>query len=119
LDFLAQVVPNGSADEIHRALEDALASPVDDERGSRALAAAELVAAMVGNPSRNLPPSCKEWAALHSTDANRDLVQLAVKVIDRIVADSETQELMQEGGAKYLEEWRVSVTNLQARLVSR
>ena len=58
LDFLAQVVPNGSVDAIQHALEAAVVSPVDDERASQALAAAELVAAMVGNPSGVLPPPC-------------------------------------------------------------
>lgn len=121
LDLLAQVVPNGGAESIRSALDAALAaaSPLDDERASRALAAAELVAAMVGKPSSNLPARGKEWAALHSKDANKDLVQSAVKAVDRIVRDSETLELMHEGGAKDLQEWQASVTNLQARLVTR
>ncbi|QQO32267.1 DUF4259 domain-containing protein [Bradyrhizobium diazoefficiens] len=120
-DLLGQIVPNGSVELIRSALDAALTpvSPVNDERASRALAAAEMVAAMMGSPSRYLPAPCKEWAALHSKDANRDLIQLAVRTVDRVVKDSGTQELMQEGGAKNLQDWQMSVTNLKARLISR
>jgi hypothetical protein len=120
-DLLGQIVPNGGVAAIRGALDAALSpvSPVNDERASRALAAAEIVAAMVGNPSRYLPPPCKEWAMLHSKDANRNLVLSAVRAVDRIVKDSETRELMQEGSAKNLQEWQASVKNLQARLISR
>jgi len=116
-DLLGQI-PNGGVEAIRSALDAALnpVSPVSDERASRALAAAEMVAAMVGNPSRYLPAPCKEWAVLHSKDANRDLIESAVRAVDRVVKGSETQELMQEGGAKNLHDWQVSVTNLQARL---
>jgi hypothetical protein len=119
-DLLGQIVPNGGVHAIRRALDAALTpvSPVNDERASRALAAAEMVAAMAGNPSRYLPAPYKEWAVLHSKDANRDLIQSAVRAVDRVFKDSETQELMQEGGAKNLHDWQVSVTNLQARLIS-
>lgn len=120
-DLLGQIVPSGSVDAIRSALDAALnsVSPVSDERASRALAAAEMVAAMVGNPSRDLPAPCKAWAVLHSKDANRNLIESAVRAVDRVVENSETQELMQEGNAKNLQNWRVSVTNLKARLISR
>jgi len=78
-----------------------------------------MVAAMVGNPSRYLPDPCKAWAVLHSKDANRNLIESAVRAVDRVVKNSETQELMQEGGAKNLQDWQVSVTNLKDRLISR
>jgi hypothetical protein len=120
-DLLGQIVSSSSLEAIRSALEAALtsASPVNDERALRALAAAEMVAAMIGNPSRYLPAPCKEWAVLHAKGANRDLVQLAVRAVDRVVKDSEIQELMHEGGAKNLQEWQLSVTNLQARLLGR
>ena len=49
-DLLGQIT-SGGVDTIRSALEAALnpISPVSDERGSPALAAAEMVAAMVGN----------------------------------------------------------------------
>jgi len=120
-DLLNQIVPNGSVDTIHSALDAAWnsVSTVSDARASRALAAAEMVAAMVGNPSRYLPDPCKAWAVLHSKDANRNLIESAVRAVDRVVKNSETQELMQEGGAKNLQDWQVSVTNLKDRLISR
>ncbi len=120
-DLLNQIVTNGGLEAIRSALNAALisASPVNDEKASRALAAAEMVAAMMGDPSRHLPAPCKEWARLHSMDANRYLVQSAVGAVDRIVKDSETQELMQEGGRNNLQEWQVNVANLQARLIGR
>jgi hypothetical protein len=120
-DLLGEIVSSSDLEAIRSALDAALTSlsPVKDERALRALAAAEMVAAMMGNPSRYLPAPCKEWAILHSKGANPDLVLLAVRAIDRVVKDSEMQQLMREGGAKNLQEWQVSVTNLQARLTSR
>jgi hypothetical protein len=120
-DLLGQIVTNGGVEAIRSALDATLiaASPVNDEIASRALAAAEMVAAMVGNPSRYLPTSCKEWAALHSKDANGYLIESAIRAIDRVVKDSEMLELMKEGGAKNLQDWQASATNLQARLVSK
>jgi hypothetical protein len=120
-DFLDQIVPNGSVEAIRSVLDAALnpGSPVSDESASRALAAAEMIAAMVGNPSRYLPAPCKAWAVLHSKDANRNLIESALRAVDRVVKDSDTQELMQEGGAKNLQDWQASVTNLKARLISQ
>jgi len=120
-DFFAQIAADGGVELIHSALDAALThvSPVDDERASRALAAAEMVAAMMGNPSPNLVTPCKEWAALHSKAADQDLIWLAVRAVDRVVEDSEAKELIQEGGAKNLLDWQMSVTNLKARLISR
>lgn len=118
LDLLSQIVPNGSVEAIRSALDAALnpVSTVSDEIASHALAAAEMVAAMTGNPSPHLPAPCKEWAALHSRDANRDLIDSAVRAVERILKDSATQELMREGRAKNLRDWQASVTNLQVRL---
>ncbi|MBP0115728.1 DUF4259 domain-containing protein [Bradyrhizobium vignae] len=117
-DLLDQIVPNGSVESIRSALDAALSpvSTIGDETASRALAAAELVAAMMGNPAAHLPAPSRKWAALHSIDANRDLIDSAVRAVDRILKDSGAQELMREGGAKNLRDWQVSVTNLQARL---
>ncbi|MCA1453124.1 DUF4259 domain-containing protein [Bradyrhizobium sp. BRP22] len=94
-------------------------SPLNDESASRALAAAEIVAAMMGSPSRHLSASCKEWAARRSRDANRDLTELAVRAVDRVGNDSETQELMQEGEGRSLQDWQASVADLKAQLISR
>lgn len=119
-DLLGQI-PNGGVEAIRGALNAALGSvsPVSDETALRALAAAEMVAAMMGSPSGSLPATCKEWAMFHSKDASRDLIQLAVRAVDRVIKDSGTQELMQEGGAKNLQDWQVSVANLKARLTGR
>ncbi len=46
-------------------------------------------------------------------------MQLAVRVVDRIAKDSETQEMMQEGGTKNLQNWQASVSDLHARLVKQ
>src|ERR1700722_1372901 len=107
-DLFDQIVRNGSVEAIRSALDAALnpVSPVSDEKASRALAAAEMVAAMAGNLSRYLSAPCKAWAVLHSKDANRSLIGSAVRAVDRVVKNSETQELMQEGGAKNLQEWQ-------------
>lgn len=63
-DLLVQIVPGGGVDAVGGALDAAMPpiSPIDDEQAARALAAAELVAAMVGRPSRNLSAPYREWA---------------------------------------------------------
>jgi hypothetical protein len=119
-DFLEEIIQGSSTEPIRSALTGALAarSYLDDEQSSRALAAAELAAAMVGNPSRILPAPCKKWATLHSKGADTNLIQAAIKAVERISEDSETRDLMQEGGENNLREWQANIADLQARLVA-
>ncbi|WP_206600819.1 hypothetical protein [Bradyrhizobium embrapense] len=65
--------------------------------------------------SRNSRDFVSEFAGQNT----RDLVPLAVRVIDRIAKDSETQEMMQEGGTKNLQNWQANVSDLHARLVKQ
>ena len=118
LDFLTQVTSTNGAELVRNALDTALTdeSPLEDEQASRALAAAELVAAMKGDASNDLPAIYKEWAVRHSIDANSELVISAVDVVDRIGRDSETRELMQEGGVENFQLWQASLGKLRARL---
>jgi hypothetical protein len=117
-DFVTRVVSRSDVGSIRGTLLAALAaaSPIEDDQASRALAAAELVAVMSGKPSSRLPVPCREWAGLHSEDADKDLVQSATQVVEKIATASETKELMREGGATVSERWQASVNDLKGRL---
>jgi hypothetical protein len=117
-DFLRAVEQGGGIGQIRRALADALSARtyLDDEQAARGLAAAELVAGLIGNPSQTLPDSGKKWAAAHAKDVDSDLIKVAVEVVHRVANGSEVRELMEEDNPRYLNEWESSVKNLEMRL---
>lgn len=119
-DFLGEIIQSSSTEPIRTALNSVSTarSYLDDEQSSRALAAAELAAAMVGYPSRMLPAPCKEWATLHSKGADSSLIQAAIKAVERIAENSETRDLIQEGGERNLREWQANIAGLRARLIA-
>jgi hypothetical protein len=81
---------------------------------SEALAAAEVVAALVGRAGPELPEEVLAWLSAHAITPPPELVVLARAAIDRILADSELKELWEEseeGGA-----WVSEVQALRGRL---
>jgi hypothetical protein len=79
-----------------------------------ALAAAEAVAAALGEPSATLPPEVAAWAEGHRDSVDRELAVLALTVVDRIGADSELKELWEE--TDDFEPWKTTLTDLRQRL---
>jgi len=118
MDFLLEIVPDGEVGLLTRAFHVVLAAKPypDDIQASRALAAAELIAASVGRPSANLPADCLEWATLHSPEVNKTLVRLALEAVDRITFESETLILMQEGEARELATWKENIESVKKRI---
>lgn len=80
-----------------------------------AIAAAEVVAALAGHPATTLPPEVTEWVAAHRGGFQPELVALARRAVERIVAESELRELWAE--SEELGAWEVSVADLRSRLV--
>lgn len=86
-----------------------------------ALAAAEIIAAAKGQPSEDLPNEMKEWLANNDVltfkkslfSKNIDLVNLAQLSIQKIVANSELQELWEE--TDDFDTWK----QIQADLIDR
>lgn len=79
-----------------------------------ALAAAELVAALQGRPSQQLPEDAKKWLTKHTLNLNGDLCSSALMAVTRIAEESELKDLWAESGAP--EEWTYSIKSLKDRL---
>ncbi len=96
-------------------LADAKAVP-DDTTASRAIAAAELVAALIGASAPELPETAQVWAKRYAVSADAALVRLAISAVNRIAANSETRALWQRNGDKDLGAWLAGLTELRERL---
>lgn len=81
---------------------------------SIAIAAAEVVAAIFGRGSKDLPESVAEIAAGLSGAADETLKLRAGSAVMRIKTESELRELWAESGA--LEEWTNNIDDLLRRL---
>ncbi len=81
-----------------------------------ALAAAEVVAALKGNPTDNLPEEVTYWIAYREPHWDSRLVEIARQAVTRITTDSELQVLFEES-AEY-EGWLAVQDDLLQRLAS-
>jgi hypothetical protein len=79
-----------------------------------ALAAAEVVAAAKGRPAENLPEEVKQWVAKHQSKFDLSLVDLAIRAVERVRADSELQQEWDESDS--LNDWKKQLTGLLKRL---
>ncbi|MDB6138952.1 MAG: hypothetical protein JWO94_2024 [Verrucomicrobiaceae bacterium] len=84
------------------------------EESSTAIAAAEVVAALLGKPMADLPDEVIEYVARIKEKPPTDLVQLASETVERIKAKSELQELWAESGDPGA--WLKAMTDLEERL---
>jgi len=109
LDFVAKL---GSSDGVRQRLSEFAnrrrASDVDTE--SEAIAAADLVATMMGRPPADLPPLNFDDQDVHPGDA---LMSLARRVVRKIHKQSELRELWLE---EDLEAWEAEIQDLLRRL---
>jgi len=82
---------------------------------SEALAAAEVVAALSGRPTPDLPEEVRSWIGGHRLGVPADLRDLSLRAVDHVAGDSELKELWaasEESGA-----WVERVQELRGRLV--
>jgi hypothetical protein len=82
---------------------------------SKALAAAETVAAWIGHPAVNLPDGIIAWLQQHSPSLRSDLVPLAREAVGIVKTNSELKDLWEESDAT---EWKNVVEDLERRLNS-
>ncbi len=80
---------------------------------SIALAAAEVVAALQGNPCEDLPEEVEEWIA-DKSEPDAALVNLCREAIDIILAESELKELWRE--TEDYNAWVEGVLELRGRV---
>jgi hypothetical protein len=81
---------------------------------ANALAAAEVVAAYKGNPSKDLPNEIANWVSSNRLSVDNELIVTAKNVVNKIRQSSELRELWEESGS--LDEWEDVIGDLDLRL---
>jgi hypothetical protein len=81
---------------------------------SRALAAAEVLAALLDTPSNDLPPEAKQWVDRHHDESPDRYISSALAAIGRIKINSEMKELWDE--TDYASSWYNVLDDLEGRL---
>lgn len=116
VDFVATVGEVGSPEPVVEALviaEEAEPNELDAPQASEAIAAAEIVAAMLGKPAEDFPDGLEDFLA-GAAPPTPAFIKLAIKATKRVLADSELKELWDEGDGG--DQWRADVEGLLARL---
>ncbi|MHB1186974.1 DUF4259 domain-containing protein [Thiobacillus sp.] len=110
------------ASEDSAVLQAALEKPENGEEyleapeGIHILCAGEIIAALQGSPTADLPDEARDWVQEHKSLDVSSLIPIATRKIDQVLDDgSELHELWQENEADY-PAWRESVSALKARL---
>jgi hypothetical protein len=85
---------------------------IEADVASRAIAAAEIVAAGLGNAHPDLDEALVEWVRANATGAAA-LKDRALATVGTILSDSELRDLWNEAEDP---SWQVEVSNLQTRL---
>lgn len=99
-----------------RAFDAVNADYVEAPEASVALAAAEVVAAALGQPAASLPDEVTTWVDDHHGIFTRDDARRALAAVDRVIAEeSELVELWNDAGD---DKWALAVSHLRARLIA-
>jgi hypothetical protein len=115
LDFVADLETTTGHDHlgvILGAISDDPGEYVESPESSAALAAAEVVAALLGRPNPEQPEDLNEWVAAQLT-ADPALVSEAIRAVRRI---AEKSELRKEMEAEDVAPWEESLAELLGRL---
>lgn len=122
-DWAGRLVATSNLGTVSSALEAATESAgyLDAPRAAEALAAAEVVAALLGHPAATLPDGVAAWVRERRQSETpppdpRPLAVAATLALDVIENGSELRELWDEAGGADAEAWRRTVYDLRARL---
>ena len=116
LDWVAELEAEGlpaAGGAIEAALE-AEGEELDASEASMALAAAEVIAALRGQPALELPEAVRAWLARAPGDPGEELTANARRAVGAVLAGSELAQLWDESGEGAA--WRAGVVDLQRRL---
>ncbi len=122
LDWVWELEESEDLSVVMAALEGPLADDADEYLEApvceMALAAAEIVAALKGNPPEKLPLEADDWVKRNRgrLKVDQELIETAHDAIARVVADSELRELWDE--SEELAAWEKALESLQKRLNS-
>jgi len=119
-DWAADFVEVGDLSFVRQVLEKVAATTAEDYLeepvSCHALAACEVIARLKGNwgTRDSFSKKVDDWVQANPSEPSPDLVQLALRAIDRIVtAPSELMELWDEGTAP---DWHATVADLRERV---
>src|SRR5881398_3493769 len=114
-DALDWIFDVGDIEDVREALQAVADEPADSEIDAPtccgALAAAEMVAASKGAPTKELPDEVLDWVKRHGDKCTPSDVALASAAASRIESASELKDLFDEGGRN--EEWHSVVHELR------
>jgi hypothetical protein len=118
LDWANELVDGDGLGPLQSALDCTAKSTfdyLDVDLGSAAIAAAEVVAALMRKPTSSLPANVAEWIEEHPIKVTHALVAEAAAAVDAAAADnSEVHDLWRESDG--YDEWRAAIDDLRARL---
>ena len=113
-DWVYELADSDGTDVLVAALEQATSEGyLEAHAGCAALAAAEVVAALLGNAGKALPDAVRKWVADNDAEVSHELLALSRAAVMRVQQDSELRELWQDS-ADY-EQW----VSLQDDLLKR
>jgi hypothetical protein len=116
LDTSSNWAKSGSVDAIREALSLAISAKyLESPDAENALVAAEVVAASLGNPNKDLPADLSAWIQRQPPDQLRALAPQALAALERVRSpdDSELYELWADQGT---DDWLAQVDDLVFRL---
>lgn len=116
LDTASTWAESGTVDSVREALRLAIsAGYLESSDAEDALVAAEVVAASLGKPNKDLPTDLAAWIQRQPSDQLRALAAQALAAVKRVRGprDSELYELWADQGA---EEWLAQMDDLVSRL---
>ncbi len=119
LDWVWELSESDDLSTVEDALQAAVNSTdyLEAPTGSIALAAAEVVAALRGNPGSNLPPEVSEWTNAHKLVVSDALLKIARTAVAQ-VRNSDSSELAQlwSDSDEMASLWHAELDNLLERL---
>lgn len=117
LDWVGVLEASSDNSAIIKALNDVTADAedyIEAPECSIAIAAAEVVAAVNGNPTASLPEEVTEWLK-GKPNTDPSLAAKARQAMDVVLADSELKELWAENAEDY-PKWIAVIEDLKSRL---
>ena len=119
LDWIWELSDSDDLTLIKATLQTAAETPeyLEAPVASMAIAAAEVVAALRGNPRPKLPVEVSEWVQAHQVTAGDDLVKIARTAIDNIKKEDSSELAQLWSESDELEKvWRKDLDKLLQRL---
>ena len=116
LDWVVDFLEDPGFHTVEKALDSAISTEgyLDDLAAAGALAAAEVVAAVNGRPSKLLPEEVTRWVALQE-ECEDTLLAKATRAVSRVFENSELREIWQDMQA--VDKWKEAVDGLLDRLI--